>query len=106
MIYQMHLEDKIDHALEFVAQSGNITIHKEMTEWQKDVAERHPLPEGYQWLLCNEKSLKFMTSESNLHQVAKKVLSCFPETIPDGQENVEFDIPAYIIEELREALKK
>jgi len=40
---------------------------------------------------------------SSLRAVAKKVIDCFPERI---EEDEKFNIPAYIIEELREALKE
>ena len=44
------------------------------------------------------------TELSKLKVVANKVVLCFPKTIPKGQETVEFNIPAYIIKELKEVL--
>ena len=38
-----------------------------------------------------------------LRSAAEKVILCFPDTIPGGQEEVSFDIPAYVIAELKEA---
>ena len=59
MLYQLHFEDTIDHALEFIAQK-DINTPEEMKAWKKDVSKRHPLPKGYQWLICNENSKLFM----------------------------------------------
>jgi len=36
--------------------------------------------------------------------VSKKVLLAFPDVIPADKEQIEFNIPAYIIEELRVAV--
>ena len=41
---------------------------------------------------------------SQLRRVAKKLLLCFPDKIPEGQETVRFDIPVYIVEELKQIL--
>ena len=40
-----------------------------------------------------------------LREIARKVVLCFPEIIPEGQEETKFNIPAYIIEELRNEIK-
>lgn len=40
----------------------------------------------------------------NLKSAAKKVVMCFPEDI--SEDTQEFNIPAYIINELREAIKE
>ncbi len=40
-----------------------------------------------------------------LREVMNKVALCFPVTIPENLEEVSFNIPAYIIEELRVATK-
>lgn len=32
----------------------------EMRAFEKDVQARHPLPEGAQWLICNEESEHFV----------------------------------------------
>ena len=51
-----------------------------------------------------------MTENENIKQLlkikaaAKKLVSIFPETIPEDCEKTKFDIPAYIIEELNQAL--
>lgn len=39
-----------------------------------------------------------------LREAAKKTALCFPSVIPKGQERVSFNIPAYVIEELNQAL--
>lgn len=58
-LYQIHHQNKKDFTTEFVAQNS-ICCHKHMDEWWKEVAKDHPLPEGYQWLVCNEDSEHFM----------------------------------------------
>ena len=40
-----------------------------------------------------------------LEKALKKLLSTFPETIPEGQEKLAFDIPGYIVEEARKILR-
>jgi hypothetical protein len=42
----------------------------------------------------------------SLRAAATKLAQCFPDKIPDGQEQVSFDIPAYIVEEFKQALKQ
>lgn len=39
----------------------------------------------------------------DLRGAARKLLQCFPETIPSSQEELSFNIPAYIVRELRAA---
>ena len=63
MLYQLHFEDKIDHALEFIAQA-KINSPVEMKLWCKQVQKDHPLPEGYQWMICNEDSSLFIKQEN------------------------------------------
>jgi len=57
-LFQLHWQFK-DGTTEIWAQSKIKTI-KEMKTWLKEVAERHPLPEGAQWLVCNTKSKHFV----------------------------------------------
>jgi len=47
-----------DHTV-MVAQN-TISNNAEMRAWEKEVAEDHPLPEGAQWMICNEKSKYFI----------------------------------------------
>lgn len=58
-LFQLHHQSKADGSTEMMAQS-EIRNNKEMVAWQKDVAGRHPLPDGFQWLICNEKSRHFV----------------------------------------------
>lgn len=58
MLYQLHWQFK-DGTTEMRAQK-EINTEAEMRSWQKGVAERHPLPEGAQWMVCNEKSEHFV----------------------------------------------
>lgn len=43
--------------------------------------------------------------EDPLVLAARQLLMCFPEEIPTGQKSLKFNIPAYIVKELRQALK-
>jgi len=49
--------------------------------------------------------IKRYSEDRPLLSAAKKVAQCFPDKIPKGKEVLEFNIPAYIIEELRGALR-
>ena len=63
MRYQIHHQSKKDGSTEMIAQSDDITededTQQKFREWSLDIGSRHPLPEGYQWLVCNEKSEHF-----------------------------------------------
>jgi hypothetical protein len=60
MIYQAHFQDRKDvYRTEFVAQSGNLEDYGQVRKWLQSVAERHPLPEGKAWMLCDETSQCF-----------------------------------------------
>ena len=58
MIYQLHWQFG-DGKTEMRAQN-KIDSPIEMHAWEEDVAKRHPLPKGAQWLICNEKSRHFV----------------------------------------------
>jgi len=58
-LFQIHHQSKVDGTTEFVAQK-EIETMEEMKAWQTDVAKRHPLPEGCQWFICNEKDPHFV----------------------------------------------
>jgi len=57
-LFQIHHQDKNDGTSEMVSQR-EIKSQEEMQKWEKEVAESHPLTEGKQWLICNEKSRYF-----------------------------------------------
>lgn len=59
MLYQIHHQDRKDFSSEMVGQK-EISSQEEMREWQKEIAENHPLPDGKQWLICNENSKYFV----------------------------------------------
>ena len=40
-----------------------------------------------------------------LQAILEKIVLCFPDIIPKDKETVEFNIPAYIIEDARNLLK-
>ena len=61
MRYQMHHQSKKDsNIIEMIAQSDDYEDAKEIDKWSRGVTRRHPLPDGYQWLMCNEKSEHFV----------------------------------------------
>lgn len=57
MLYQLHWQ--FDDRTEMRAQNV-INSQAEMKLWWNEVAEEHPLPEGAQWMVCNEKSRHFV----------------------------------------------
>jgi hypothetical protein len=61
MILQMHFQ-KIGQAdkSEFVAQSDDIQNDESLESWRNGVMERHPLPDGMTWMICDETSDLFM----------------------------------------------
>lgn len=55
MIFQMHFQDRQNLAdTEFVGQSDDLETAEQMHEWIGAVKSRHELPEGKQWLVCDE----------------------------------------------------
>jgi len=61
-LYQLHWQFTDGHT-EMRAQA-EIGSEDELRTWQREVADRHPLPIGALWMICNEKSRHFvMTSE-------------------------------------------
>lgn len=54
MLMQMLFQDQTnpDH-VEFVAQA-DIQSSDQLQQWTRGVVDRHPLPEGKQWLACDE----------------------------------------------------
>ena len=59
-IFQIHHQNKKTYETEMVAQSGEIKSQKAIMAWQTEVAKRHPLPEGCQWFICNERDPRFV----------------------------------------------
>lgn len=65
LLWQIHHQEKHPpYRSEMVAQSkfeggSPQRFMAWMTEWAEGVAQRHPLPEGKQWLFCNENAPEF-----------------------------------------------
>jgi hypothetical protein len=60
MVYQAHTEDTVNSlGSEFVAQSGELGSFDEVFRWMEGVAQRHPLPDGKRWMICDEQSSCF-----------------------------------------------
>lgn len=60
MLYQLHHQNKANRGkTEFCSQKEiqNIT---DFEEWLTDVQQSFPIPKGFDWLCCNEKSEYFM----------------------------------------------
>jgi hypothetical protein len=63
MILQMHMQDRRNpEHTEWVAQSGDIQSVEEFHKWMRGVYERHPLPEGKQWLVCDQTAPCFVVA--------------------------------------------
>lgn len=58
----MHQQDENGKTTGMVAQNeirGCVDRHRKLHEWVADVTTRHPLSEGYTWLLITENDPKF-----------------------------------------------
>ena len=58
-LFQLHHQSKKDFSSEMVSQS-EIYCQEQMNIFWKETAKEHPLPEGFQWLICNEDSEHFV----------------------------------------------
>ena len=58
MLHQIHHQWP-DHT-EMVAQKDLSGDFSETREWVKEIKASHPLPQGAQWMMCNEKSEFFV----------------------------------------------
>ena len=68
-LFQLHHQNKKDYSTEFIAQAS-ICCEKHMNLWWKQVVNDHPLPEGYQWMICNEESEHFIKTETERESVS------------------------------------
>lgn len=71
MLYQIHHQNKKDRSkTEFLAQS-DIENEEQYKKFVRETQEKFPLPEGFDWLFCNEKSEYFIkTVVENQQDVA------------------------------------
>lgn len=65
-LLQIHHQSKKDYTSEMVSQH-EIYCQAQMNDWWREVAKEHPLPDGCQWMVCNEDSKHFV-------KVCKKVM--------------------------------
>ncbi|MCJ7482611.1 MAG: hypothetical protein MUO31_06565 [Thermodesulfovibrionales bacterium] len=75
MRYQLHHQPKdYNRSGEtiFISQSEEITSAATYDKWLADNRKANPLPEGYQWLVCNEKSEYFECTFNNDSLVERK----------------------------------
>jgi hypothetical protein len=72
MLWQIHHQFQDGHT-EMIAQHEEM-LPEQMRDWQKEIALDWPLPEGAQWLLCNEKSEYFVwiTTEEEMERTKAK----------------------------------
>ena len=68
-LFQLHHQNKKNpKETIFVAQNA-ICCSKHMNLWWEQVAQDHPLSEGYEWMICNEESEHFIkTSEEAMNK--------------------------------------
>ena len=59
MIYQLFHQHKTTNELILAGQSGNIENAEQLKTFKNAVSEEMPLPDDYQWFLCNTKSKDF-----------------------------------------------
>lgn len=60
MIVQLQHQRKTDRSKrEFIAQADTKT-QEEFILWSADVFKRHPLPKGFDWLICHEGAKEFI----------------------------------------------
>ena len=66
MKYQMHQQNKDDRSkTKFIAQRDFDCDDKGYKTWVKTTIGIHPLPDGHEWLCCNEKSVYFVEQSEN-----------------------------------------
>jgi len=63
-LLQMHHQSKTNYKSEMVSQR-EIWCEAQMQEWWKETAKEHPLPEGFQWMVCNFDSPYFVKTDKN-----------------------------------------
>lgn len=57
-LLQIHHQSKKDYTSIMVSQH-EIYCQSQMNDWWKETAKENPLPEGCQWMVCNEDSKHF-----------------------------------------------
>lgn len=64
MIYQMHLQNPKWESSQLVAQrafkTDALNVPKGLYKWMNEVRDRHPCPDGCNWLLCDEQASEFV----------------------------------------------
>jgi len=56
MLIQIHHQSKVDRSRTEFCSQREINNNEEMRNFHKDTAIRYPLPDDFDWLLCNEGS--------------------------------------------------
>lgn len=59
-LVQLHWQNRETKRTEFIAQRDVHGGADEIAAWIEVTAERFPLPEGHEWLVCNQGSPYFM----------------------------------------------
>lgn len=62
MLYQLHHQFKDGHTDMRAQKSFDLSKSRDsdVRNWTKGVQERHPLPDGANWMICDEKSKHFV----------------------------------------------
>ncbi len=60
--YQIHQQLKLDGSTEDPLAEGTYTSQKELRRHFGSVKRQHPLPVGFDWLICTENSAHFITT--------------------------------------------
>ena len=79
-LFQLHHQNKKDYSTEFVSQAS-ICCQKHMNLWWEQVAKDHPLPEGHQWMICNE---DLLVAPFNLRNFQKIILLSLTKKFDDN----------------------
>lgn len=69
-VLQIHHQDMKTGHSEMVSQN-DINSDAEMRSWEQEVKKDHPLSEGSQWMVCNEKSEHFISCAEEPQGVTK-----------------------------------
>lgn len=62
----LQLHHQFKNRTEFIAQVDRRDLLSDdaFREWVQELVDRHPLPKGARWMLCNDKSQYFVKQET------------------------------------------
>jgi len=59
-LLQLHHQSKTDHNDTIMVEQNTVETTDDFNTWFNKVKRRKPPPDGYQWMVCNEKSEHFV----------------------------------------------